>query len=112
MSNTNCQIDWVTNSVTMVIPMCPTGHCSHCEPHSLTPPSMTSSKPIPQIEHPTNGSETTHTQVMTNNRQQLNHPPTQRQHQIRWKWVPKNKPILPSLASPTQCQTNNLEVGT
>ena len=63
---------------------------------------------MPQIEHPTNGSETTHAQVTTNNRQQHNHPPTHRKRQIQWMWVPKNQPVLPSPASHTQRQKRKI----
>ena len=73
MSSTNCQIEWVTNLITVVIYIFPTRHCFHYESRNLTPPSMTASKPIPRIEHPTKGSKTTHAQVTTNNQQQLNH---------------------------------------
>ena len=97
MSNTNCQIDRVTNSITRVIPKCPIGHCSHCDPHSLTPSSTTSSKPIlessilltilkpcTQKEQLTIGNNTT------------THPLTARM------WVPQNQPVLPSSVLPTQ----------
>ena len=76
MSSTNCQIEWVTNSVATIIPKCPIGHCAHCEPHSLPPSPTTTSQPILPIEHLTNSSETMHAQVTTNKRQQNNPPPT------------------------------------
>lgn len=104
MSSTNCQIDWVTNSVAMVIPKCPIGHCSHCEPYILTLSSTIASNPLPQIKHTTNSSEITHAQVTTNKRQQHNHPLTHHKRQTQWMWVSKKKPILPSPASHTQCQ--------
>ena len=82
MSNTNCQIDWVTNSVATVIPKCLTGHCAHCNLHKLSPSLTTASKPIPPIKHSTNNSKNTHAQVTTNNGQQNNPPPTLHKRQI------------------------------
>ena len=96
MSNTNCQINWVTNTIATVIPKCPIGHCPRCNLHKPTPPPTPASLPIPPIEHSTNSSKSTHAQVTTNNGLQEYPPPTHHKHQIRGVGVPKNKPILSS----------------
>ena len=96
MSNTNCQINWVTNTIATVIPKCPTGHCPRCNLHKPTPSPTTASLPIPPIEHSTNSSKSTHAQVTTNNGLQNNPPYTSHKPQIPWVGVPKNKAVLSS----------------
>ena len=95
MCATNCQLDWVTQTVNMVIPNCPKNtHCTHCSPNYF-PTSTSMGGSTTQLTPSQLTANITHPLRTSNNCPLQKHKNRSSTPKTLWKWVPKRRTSKP-----------------